>query len=111
MNEPAPPDSLPQYLADGIPKQDLDTLQDIHSYVEELIEVRTAPVEESELPDSAEVVDSDSGGRGSIVKEKVKCGDDTCSCSSGNPEDMHGPYKYRYYREGGQMKSEYLGKA
>jgi hypothetical protein len=23
---------------------------------------------------------------------------------------MHGPYLYRYYRDGGAMKSEYIGK-
>jgi len=33
-----------------------------------------------------------------------------CECSSGDPQDIHGPYLYRYYRENGMMKSEYVGK-
>jgi hypothetical protein len=111
MEEPTPSDSLPKYLADGIPKQDTETLRDLHAYVETLIEYREQPVGEDELPDTAEPVDdTDTSGKGTVVKEKVKCGDDSCKCASGNPADMHGPYLYRYYRDGGAMKSEYIGK-
>jgi hypothetical protein len=111
MNQPTVPDSLPTYLAEGLPKQDTATLREIQTYVEALIEYRTQPVEADELPENADPVDDPDGvGKGTVVKEKVKCGDDSCKCSSGNPDAKHGPYLYRYYREGGTMKSEYLGK-
>jgi hypothetical protein len=110
MSQPEPPTSLPKYLAKGLPKQNVDTLRDIHEYVDALIEHREQPVETGELPDTADPVDHDDDGKGTVVKEKVKCGDNTCKCSSGNPADMHGPYLYRYYREGGELTSEYLGK-
>lgn len=107
---PNPPNSLPKYLAEGLPKQDIETLQDIREYVDELIDYRDQPVESDELPETAEPVEDADNGKGTVVKEKVKCGDETCKCMSGNPADMHGPYLYRYYRTDGAMKSEYLGK-
>lgn len=110
MTQPDPPASLPKYLAEGLPKQDADTLRDIREYVDALIESREQPVEADELPDTAEPVDRDDGGKGTVVKERVTCGDETCKCASGNSADMHGPYLYRYYREGGALTSEYLGK-
>ena len=111
MKQPSPPASLPKYLAEGLPKQDTETLQEVQSYVEALIEYRDQSVDTDELPETAEPVDEpDSGGNGTVVKEKVTCGDDSCKCASGNPADMHGPYLYRYYRENGTMKSEYVGK-
>ncbi|MBP1924105.1 MULTISPECIES: DUF6788 family protein [Halorubrum] len=111
MEQPSPPASLPKYLAEGLPKQDTETLHEIRNYVEALIEYRDQSVDTDELPEAAEPVDeSDSAGIGTVVKEKVTCGDDSCKCASGNPADMHGPYLYRYYRENGTMKSEYIGK-
>ena len=111
MEEPPPPTSLPKYLAEGLPKQDTETLHEVQSYVERLIEYRDQSVDTDELPETAEPVDdSDSTGSGTVVKEKVTCGDDSCKCASGDPADMHGPYLYRYYRENGTMKSEYIGK-
>jgi hypothetical protein len=106
---PTPPDSLPTYIADGLPKQDDQTLQDIQAYIDALLEHRSKPIEETDLPDEVEPIE-DSDGPGTVVKEKVKCGDESCRCSSGNPEDMHGPYLYRYYRNEGNVKSEYEGK-
>ena len=111
MEQPHPPDALPKYLAEGIPKQDTATLHKLNQYVEALIEYRSQPVSPEELPETAAPVDDPSGsGKGTVVKEKVKCGDGSCKCVSGNPEDMHGPYLYRYYREDGRMNSEYEGK-
>jgi hypothetical protein len=103
---PDPPDSLPNYLGDGIPKQDTATLDDLRQYVNALLTYRQQPVDSDELPDEAEVVDDDPGERGTVVKERVKCGAD-CTCNDGNG---HGPYLYRYYREDGELTSEYLGK-
>lgn len=38
----------------------------------------------------------------------VKCGKPGCKCQNG---ERHGPYLYAYWRENGQVRSEYLGKA
>jgi len=111
VTRPSPPSSLPKYLAEGLPKQDTETLRDVQSYVDALTEYRDRPVTEDELPETANPVEySDDVKKGIVRKERVKCGDDNCRCISGDPQDMHGPYLYRYYREDGTMKSEYIGK-
>jgi len=65
MEQPSPPTSLPKYLAEGLPKQDTETLYEIQSYaVESLIEYRDQSVDADELPEAAEPVDEpDSGGQ------------------------------------------------
>jgi len=75
-----------------------------------LIDYRERPVDPNALRDTAESDENDSGQSGTVVKEKVRCGDETCKCVSGDAADMHGPYQYRYYREDRTMTSEYLGK-
>jgi len=63
-----------------------ETLYEIQSYVESLIEYRDQSVDADELPEAAEPVDEpDSGDNGTVVKEKVTCGDDSCKCASGDP--------------------------
>jgi len=105
--ESDPPESLPKYLAEGVPKQDIETLESLHKWVDEILEYRHQEIREDELPDEAELVREDD--KGTIVEEKVKCGDESCACMSGG--EKHGPYRYRYYYERGELKSEYLGKA
>lgn len=105
--QPTAPASLPKYLADGLPKQDVSTLKDAQAYIDELIEWQQRPVEPDDLPDSAETVEDDNDGKGVIVEEYVKCGDDTCHCAE--PGDSgHGPYKYRYWREDGELQCKYV---
>jgi len=53
MEQPSPPTSLPKYLAEGLPKQDTETLYEIQSYVESLIEYRDQSVDADELPEAA----------------------------------------------------------
>lgn len=109
---PDAPESLPNYLADGLPKQDDATLRDVREYVEELLQYRNQSVPVEALPDDAEPVedgDADDGGRGTLVKEKVTCGDDSCACMT-DDGDKHGPYLYRYVYENGSLSSEYVGK-
>lgn len=64
QNPPTAPESLPKYLADGLPKQDTDTLQDARDFIDELIDWQERSIAESDLPDSAEPVGEDSNGRG-----------------------------------------------
>lgn len=51
--------------------------------------------------DAAEVVES---GSVTYRLETVRCGKDSCtSCP-------HGPYWYAYFREGGKLRSRYIGR-
>ncbi len=109
-NAPTAPESLPKYLADGIPNQDVETLEDLRDYVDAMIEHKQRPVDiEEEISDDAEVLEDDPSEKGTIYARKQKCGDDSCHCATG--EDLHGPYKYRAWRdESGKVKQEYVGK-
>lgn len=110
-SEPVALNSLPKYLADGLPKQDQETLEDIREYVNALLEYKeqldNQPIETDDLSDDIEVVDE--GPKGTVVVEHRTCGDESCHCMSGG--EKHGPYKYRAYWEDGSVKKEYLGKA
>ena len=39
-------------------------------------------------------------------QEWVRCGKEQCRCAGG---ELHGPYWYRYWREGGRYRSSYVG--
>jgi hypothetical protein len=39
--------------------------------------------------------------------ERVRCGSKKCRCASG---ELHGPYWYAYWSEGGRTRSQYIGK-
>jgi hypothetical protein len=39
--------------------------------------------------------------------ERVRCGSKKCKCAAG---ELHGPYWYAYWTEGGRTKSQYVGK-
>lgn len=105
------PSSLPKYLAEGLPKQDVETLRDTREYIEALLATREQrrqePVTEDELPADAQVLDNESSG--AVYLEYRTCGDETCSCMSSG--EKHGPYKYRAYRDGDTVRREYLGTA
>ena len=66
------------------------------------------PSVEADAREAAEPVDESTQGQGTVVEEMVTCGDETCAYMSDG--EKHGPYLYRYYREGGTLTSEYLGK-
>lgn len=110
-NAPNAPESLPNYLADGVPKQKIATLEALREYIDETIEHKRRPVPSSELPDNAERVEDsdDNSTKGTVYVRKQKCGDDTCHCNDG---ELHGPYKYRAWRDDkGNVKQKYVGKA
>ncbi len=73
MEQPSPPTSLPKYLAEGLPKQDTETLHEIQNYVEALIEYRDQSLDADELPKTAEPIDERwlavSGGIGRQVAD------------------------------------------
>lgn len=39
--------------------------------------------------------------------ERVRCGKENCKCAKG---ELHGPYWYAYWSEGGKTRSQYIGK-
>jgi len=101
---PEAPSSLPKYLAEGLPKQDVETLEDTQEYVQTLVEWMNRPVE-VEVDDDEELVDVEDDGessKGTKVVKKVPCGKNCNGCP-------HGPYEYRVYRTGGDVKWEYVG--
>jgi hypothetical protein len=51
-----------------------------------------------------EVVERRHAGGVTLQLEKVRCGKRTCK------KCPHGPYWYAYWRDGGRMKSRYIGK-
>ena len=111
MTSPTAPSTLPQYLAEGLPKQDDEALRDTRVFIDELLAARgqrrEQPISEDELPANTEVVEEESSG--AVYLEYRTCGDETCSCMTGG--EKHGPYMYRAYRDGDTVRREYLGKA
>lgn len=108
---PTVPPSLPNYLAEGLPKQDDETLREAREYIDELLAARerhqNEPVTDDELPEDARIFENESSG--AVYLEYRTCGDESCSCMNGG--EKHGPYKYRAYRDGDTVRREYLGKA
>jgi hypothetical protein len=47
---------------------------------------------------------------GSVVKQYMFCGKPSCVCHR-DPQKKHGPYYYLSYKEEGQSRYKYLGKA
>lgn len=45
--------------------------------------------------------------RQSYRLEGVRCGKENCKCAGG---EVHGPYWYAYWSEGGRTRSKYIGK-
>ena len=104
---PLAPDSLPKYLAEGVPKQDDADLRALQDWIDDLLEYRqdvaAEDIDASE-GESIEAVEASSGG--TVVIKKVSCGKDNCKCQSG---DLHGPYKYIVRRQGDSLDWEYKG--
>ncbi|MEO0556678.1 MAG: DUF6788 family protein [Bacteroidota bacterium] len=48
---------------------------------------------------------------GVVRPQWVRCGKANCRCASGQREDLHGPYYYRFFRENGRLRKMYVPKA
>jgi hypothetical protein len=42
---------------------------------------------------------------GVVCAQRVRCGRPNCRCAAGQ---LHGPYFYRFWREGGRLRKEYV---
>jgi hypothetical protein len=104
---PEPPETLPQYITDGIPKQDTKSLHDLRDWIDNLLAYREdlSPDQiEADPNESIEAVEDTS--EGTVVIKKVTCGKENCKCQSG---DLHGPYKYVVSRQDGSLNWDYRG--
>lgn len=70
----------------------------------------TIVLEQEQLPISPgrEVVFQKLEGKIVYRQELVRCGKNTCRCSTEGK--LHGPYWYSYQRVNGKLKSRYVGK-
>ena len=104
---PPAPDSLPQYLAEGVPKQDDMNLRALQDWIDDLLEYRQDVAAEDIDTGEGELIESvEESSRGTVVIKKVSCGKDNCKCQSG---ELHGPYKYIVRRQGDSLDWEYRG--
>lgn len=105
--QPSPPDGLPQYLADGVPKQDDDTLRALQGWIDELLDHREdIAADDIEVDEGEKIQDVQESSGGTVVIKKVSCGKENCKCQRG---ELHGPYKYIVRRKGDGLKWDYRG--
>lgn len=103
-DQPDAPASLPQYLSEGVPKQDDQALRELQTWIDELLEYRhDIAAEEIEPAEGETVTDVDDSGGTTTVIKKVPCGKDACSTCP------HGPYRYEVHREGDKLVWDYKG--
>jgi len=107
VQQPIPPDGLPQYLAEGVPKQDDDTLRELQEWIHELLDYRQdVAADEIEVDEGEQIQDVQESSSGTVVIKKVSCGKENCKCQRG---ELHGPYKYVVRRKGGKLEWDYRG--
>jgi hypothetical protein len=94
-------------LADGIPKQSDDRLEDIRDWIDALLAYREdISPEDIEASDGEAIESVEDADGGSVVIKKVSCGKNNCKCQRG---DLHGPYRYVVRRHGDSLQWEYKG--
>ncbi|MFC7143060.1 DUF6788 family protein [Halosimplex aquaticum] len=104
---PLAPDSLPKYLAEGVPKQDDEGLRALGDWIDDLLEYRHDVGEDDIDADENEAIEAvEESSDGTVVIKKVSCGKDNCKCQRG---ELHGPYKYVVRRRGDGLQWDYRG--
>jgi len=98
---PEPPASIPQYILDGLDRQDAQTLEEISRYAEDLAAAKAAQAE-AELEDGdEEVVREDS-------EDVDDLPDDVPTKASVVVKEINSNrYYYYQWREGSKVKSKY----
>lgn len=104
---PSPPTQLPKYLAEGVPKQDDDTLRALREWIDELLDYRRdVAAERIEAAEDEAIEDVQESSAGTVVIKKVSCGKENCKCRRGA---LHGPYEYVVRRKGDSLEWDYRG--
>lgn len=131
MNQqPSPPrqvtEALPTELIGTIAQQDIGTLEECREWIDSLIIYKRQLITDSER--LAVVVEGTTGEEiltsvtennrsgvetrklmGSFDWQFIACSNESCSCTSGQPNDFHGPYLRRRYLDGsGHRMTEYI---
>ena len=71
------------------------------------VDAADATIEKSWSPPAAKAaVEQQRRGKSVFLLQGVKCGKAGCKCANG---DLHGPYWYEYWREGGKVRKKYHG--
>nr|BAL52693.1 hypothetical conserved protein [uncultured prokaryote] len=90
---------LPKRLQQELKKLSPTELQALQDWLTQLLQAHA----EEKLPRKTSAAQQHYTYR----QEYVKCGKKGCSCAQGQG---HGPYWYAYWKEGGTLKKQYLGK-
>lgn len=98
MDTPGPPSAAPKYLKKGLPNQSSAMLRALARWAEALAVYKEDQPPEIDEDDEtiATVEPGHVQGYSRIVKYQ-RCGDKSCSCTSGTQKDMHGPYLWHIY--------------
>ena len=83
-----------------------DQLKKLDEWLHELIKQTDERVGE-QPPDGRSAPEKKRAGQMTYRLERVRCGSKKCRCASG---ELHGPYWYAYWSEGGRTRSQYIGK-
>lgn len=115
---PSPPESIPQYLVDGVGRQGSETLEELSDWIDEVVEHRRGRKLETDqiIGEEEKIVDrlaeediegdvGEGGEGGTVVLKEIPCGKEGCGACP------HGPYAYRAYWRDGSTRTEYLGRA
>lgn len=104
---PTPPDGLPKYLREGVPRQDDEALRALRGWIDELLAYRRdVPADDVVADDGEEIRGVRESDEGTVVIKEVSCGKENCRCQRG---ELHGPYEYVVRRKGGKLEWEYRG--
>ncbi|WP_273837083.1 hypothetical protein [Halococcus sp. PRR34] len=107
--KPVAPAIIPEYVREGVERQDTTILRQIATWCEQLADYRDErPIEVDDDEELVEVNEDggdggDDGSGGTQVIKKIPCGKDCNGCP-------HGPYEYRVKRQGKNLKWEYIGR-
>lgn len=83
-----------------------DQLRKLEVWLHELI-ARAERDGSPQTADGHDAPEKKQAGRKTYRLERVRCGSEKCKCATG---ELHGPYWYAYWTEGGRTRSQYVGK-
>jgi hypothetical protein len=85
----------------------LADLKALDEYVHHLLVDLEMESHQAARKSKREVVAVKTVGHKTYQRELVRCGKEHCKCAGG---ELHGPYWYAYWKEGGRTRSKYIGK-
>jgi hypothetical protein len=110
MNQLADPYTIAERTIYEILQDDELTPTDLHALAALLSQRATSRATKALAPTKAEL---DTASHGITYQQQyVKCGKDTCFCTTNPSVKGHGPYWYAYWTDKatGKTKSKYIGK-